>query len=40
MGKPIGPKKVHRYSNECKVTAVKLMRTATLEPGRQLTHTL
>lgn len=24
MGKPIGPKKVHRYSNEFKLTAVKL----------------
>ncbi|MBI3062860.1 MAG: transposase [Deltaproteobacteria bacterium] len=24
MGRPIGPKKVHRYSNEFKVTAVRL----------------
>ena len=24
MGKPIGPKKVHRYSNEFKVQAVRL----------------
>ena len=24
MARPMGPKKVHRYSNECKTTAVKL----------------
>jgi len=24
MGKPIGPKKVHRYTNEFKVQAVRL----------------
>lgn len=32
MGRPIGPKKVHRYSNEFKVTAVKLSRM----PGVQV----
>jgi hypothetical protein len=37
MGRPIGPRKVHRYSLDFKLTAVKLSRTtrATIdqEPG-------
>ena len=31
MGRPIGPRKIHRYSTEFKLTAVKLSRMAGVE---------